>query len=144
MIEGESWSRRQYHVNTIIVNEGDLGDSLFFIEEGELRVMGRVDLGENKHIQPGMGDLKAGVIFGESCLHESLPRIASVMAITEAQVLEIKGKQLIDYLDSNPEQGYVFYKALFEILIGRLNRSNHTVESLMAWGLKMHELDRYL
>ena len=144
MIKGEAWSRKLYHENDVVVKEGDLGDSLFFIEEGELRVTGRVDLGEDKHIQPGMGDLKAGVIFGESCLHESLPRIATVMAITEAQVLEINGKQLIHYLDSNPEQGHVFYKALFEILIGRLNRSNHTVESLMAWGLKVHEIDRYL
>jgi len=144
MLEGKAWERKHYHINDIVVKEGELGNSLFFIEKGELRVTGRVDLGGNKHIQPGMGDLKVGIVFGESCLHESLPRIATVTAITEAHVLEIKAEELKQYLDSNSELGYAFYKALFEVLIGRLNRSNHTVESLMAWGLKVHELDRYL
>lgn len=144
MHEGIAWSRKKLLINDIVVKAGEAGDSLFFIEEGELRVTGRVDLGENKHIQPGMGDLKAGMIFGESCLHESFPRIATVAAITEAQVIEINGEQLKHYLDAHPEQGYFFYKTLFNILIGRLKSSNHTVESLMAWGLKVHELDRYL
>ena len=88
--------------------------------------------------------MRPGLIFGESCLHKSLPRIATVTAITEAQVLEINGKQLNNYFESNPTQGYLFYKELFDILIGRLNRSNHTVETLMAWGLKAHEIDQYL
>lgn len=144
MLEGQAWKRKQFQINDIVVKEGELGDSLFFIEEGELRVTGRVDLGKNKHIQPGIGDLKAGLIFGESCLHKSLPRIATVTAIIEAQVLEINGKQLNNYFESNPTQGYLFYKELFDILIGRLNRSNHTVETLMAWGLKAHEIDQYL
>jgi len=144
MLEGQAWKRKQFQINDIVVKEGELGDSLFFIEEGELRVTGRVDLGKNKHIQPGIGDLKAGLIFGESCLHKSLPRIATVTAIIEAQVLEINGKQLNNYFESNPTQGYLFYKELFDILIRRLNRSNHTVETLMAWGLKAHEIDQYL
>ena len=109
-----------------------------------LRVTGRVDLGKNKHIQPGIGELKAGALFGESCLHMSLPRIATVTAITEVSLLEINGERLSVYLDANPVQGYLFYKYLFETLIGRLNSTIHTVETLLAWGLKAHEIDQYL
>ena len=142
--EGAAWERKNYHANDILVREGELGDSLFFIEQGELRVTGRVDLGKNKHIQPGIGDLKAGALFGESCLHESLPRIATVTAITEVCLLVINGERLRIHLDANPVQGYLFYKNLFELLIGRLNSANHTVETLLAWGLKVHEIEQYL
>ena len=142
--EGSAWKRRHFDVNEIVVKEGELGASLFIVEEGAVIVTRRVDLGENKHIQPGMGELKAGAIFGESCLHVSLPRIATVKALTESCLLEINGEALSIYLDDNPTQGYLFYKKLFEVVIGRLNNANHTVETLMAWGLKAHEMDQYL
>ena len=142
--EGTAWQCKKYHANDIVVREGEPGDSLFFIEQGVLRVTGRVDLGKNKYIQPGIGDLKAGALFGESCLHESLPRIATVTAITEVSLLVINGERLSIHLDANPVQGYLFYKYLFEILIGRLNSANHTVETLLAWGIKTHEIDQYL
>jgi len=144
MSEGVAWKRKNYGMNDIVVKAGELGDSLFFIEHGELRVTGRVSLGKHKHIQPGIGELKAGMLFGESCLHVSLPRIATVTAITDARLLEINGERLSIYLDANPINGYLFYKYLFEIVISRLNNTNHTVETLMAWGLKAHEIDQYL
>jgi len=142
--EGSAWKRMYYDSNDIVVKEGEHGDTLFFVEAGELRVTRRVDLGENKYIQPGVGDLRAGAIFGESCLHVSLPRIATVTAITEVVLLEINGERLGIFLDDNPVKGYLFYKKLFEIVIGRLSNTNQTVETLMAWGLKAHEIDRHL
>jgi len=142
--EGAVWKRIHYNANDVVVKEGDQGDSLFFVEEGELRVTRRVGLGENKHIQPGVGELKAGAIFGESCLHLSLPRIATVIALTEVRLLEINGERLGVFLDDKPVKGYLFYKKLFEIATGRLNNANQTVERLMAWGLKAHEIDQHL
>lgn len=142
--EGSAWARKHYKTNEIVVKEGSQGSSLFFVEEGELRVSRRVVLEENKHIQPGVGDLKTGAIFGESCLHLSLPRIATVTAITPVQLLEINGESLGIYLDGHPIKGYLFYKKLFEVVIARLNSTNQTVETLMAWGLKAHEIDRHL
>lgn len=139
-----AWRQKQFQAGNIIVKEGDQGGSFFFIEQGEVRVYGRVHLGKNRHIQPGIGDLKEGTIFGESCLHTRLPRIATVSAIKEVHLIEIDAESLKSYLDENPIQGYSFYKKLFEISIDRLNSSNHNVESLMAWGLKAHEIDQHL
>ena len=143
-LEGSAWARQKYSPNTIVVKEGDIGHSLFFVEQGKLRVTGRVNLGDNKQIQPGIGDLKAGALFGESCLHAQLPRIATVTTVTEVDLLEIDGERLRVFIDANPVQGYLFYKKLFEVLIGRLKSANHTIETLMAWGLKVHEIDKYL
>lgn len=144
MPENTGWKRKNFQLNDVVVKEGDPGNTLFFVEKGELRVSGSVNLGAKKHIQPGIADLKEGAIFGESCLLQSLPRIATVTAVTEASLLEINGEQLSIYLDDNPIQGYLFYKQLFETMIKRLNSANHTVESLMAWGLKAHEIDQHL
>lgn len=142
--EGSAWTRKYYKTNETVVKEGEQGTTLFFVEEGELRVSRRVDLENNKHIQPGVGDLKEGAIFGESCLHISLPRIATVTAVTPIQLLEINGESLGIYLDDHPIKGYLFYKKLFEVVIARLNNSNKTVETLMAWGLNAHEIDKHL
>ncbi len=142
--EGIAWQRKIYQANQIIVNAGDRGDTLYLIESGELRVLGHVQLEKHKQIQPGIGDLKSGMLFGESCLQTVLPRTATVMAVTESVLLEIKGQRLSIYLDDHPIQGYLFYKYLFEIMLNRQSRTNHTIETLLKWGLEVHEIDQYL
>ncbi|MFI3187322.1 MAG: cyclic nucleotide-binding domain-containing protein [Methylococcaceae bacterium] len=142
--EGTAWVRRHFQANETIVKEGEAGKSLFFIEEGILRVSVHVELDEHRGIQPGIGDLKQGSIFGETCLYQSRPRTASVVAISDGCLLEIDGEKLSVYLDAHPIHGYFFYKRLYEVIFDRLNSANHTIESLLAWGLKAHGLDTHL
>lgn len=142
--ESVAWSRRDFKANEIVVKEGEPATSLFFVEKGELRVTRHVGLGGDKGIQPGVGELKEGAVFGESCLHSILPRIATVITVSDVTLLEFDGERLGVYLDDNPVKGYLFYKYLFDIVIGRLNNANHTVETLMAWGLKAHDIDKHL
>lgn len=142
--EGVAWKRHEFKVNSIIVRKGEIGKSLFYIEKGTLRVIGDVQLEKQKQIHPGVCDLTSGSVFGEICLHHSQVRMATVTAATDAVVLEIEGEALSAYLDDNPIQGYLFYKQLFEIMINRLNMANQRIENLMAWGLKVHEIDKYL
>nr|WP_305908415.1 cyclic nucleotide-binding domain-containing protein [Methylomarinum sp. Ch1-1]MDP4521244.1 cyclic nucleotide-binding domain-containing protein [Methylomarinum sp. Ch1-1] len=105
---------------------------------------GKVELDDRRQIQPGVCDLESGSIFGEICLHRSQTRMATVTAATDVKLLEIDGESLSSYLDANPIQGYLFYKELFGTMIKRLDVANHRVESLMAWGLKVHDIDKYL
>ena len=142
--EGSAWERRNFQENDIIVAEGDDGGSLFFIEQGKLRVAGDIELQKQKHIQAGIWELEAGDIFGELALYESQLRTASVRAISGGTLVEINGKKLGIYLDAHPVQGYLFYKDMFEILISKLNRANHRVNDLFAWGLKAHDIEQHL
>ena len=142
--EGSAWTRRCFHNNDLIVEEGQEGGSLFYIEQGRLRVAGKVELEEQKHIQPGIWELETGEIFGEIALHESQFRTASVRATSDGCLIEINGAKLGLYLDAHPSLGYLFYKDLFEILISRLNRANHRVNDLFAWGLKAHGIEPHL
>ncbi len=142
--ERSAWKRREFHNNDIIVEEGQEGGSLFYIEQGSLRVAGNIELEQDKRIQPGIWELKAGDIFGEIALYESQLRTASVRATSDGCLVEINGERLGVYLDAHPSQGYLFYKDLFEILISRLNRANHRVNDLFAWGLKAHGIKQHL
>jgi len=142
--EGVAWVRRHFHANEIIVKEGEVGKSLFFIEEGKLRVSVHVELEDHRKVQPGISDLEPGEIFGETCLHESRVRTASIIAITDGCLLEIDGERLSIYLDDRPIMGYLFFKEMFEIIFERMNRGNHTIEYLLAWGLKAHGIDSHL
>lgn len=135
-IKGIAWDRRNFNANETIVKEGDVGKSLFFIESGQLRVSVDVELDERRNVQPGIGDLSKGDLFGDTCLHESNVRTASVIAITDGSLLEINGERLGAYLDAHPNKGYAFYKQLFEILFKRLTNGNRRIQYLLAWGLK--------
>lgn len=143
-VEGIAWKQRTFITNEVIVKQGELGETLFLIQSGILRVTGHVTLDEDKHIQPGLCDLKQGSLFGETCLHESSPRMATVIAVTEGTLIEVVGKHLSIFLDTNPALGYLLYKKMFAAYVSRLDKANQRVENLMAWGLKVHEIDKYL
>jgi CRP/FNR family cyclic AMP-dependent transcriptional regulator len=135
-IQGVAWKRWRFRANEIIVKEGDIAKTLFLIEDGELRVSVHVELEERRNMTTGVGDLKKGDVFGDTCLHESSVRTASVIATTDGCLLEINGEKLNEYLDAHPIKGYAFYRMLFEILFKRLNNGNRRIEYLLAWGLK--------
>lgn len=142
--EGSAWSRHNFQANETIVQEGEIGTSLFFVENGVLRVTGNIALKKNRHIQPGIWELKAGDIFGETCLFEVNERTASVIGVDSGIVVEINGEKLRQYLNKHPEKGYFFLKEIFESLVERLKKANHRVEELFAWGLKAHDIEKDL
>jgi len=142
--QGVAWQRHHFKQDEVVIREGDEGRSLFLIEEGELRVSGRVKLEQERRIQPGICDIQTGDIFGEICLYETHMRTATVTAISTSTVLELDGARLSIYLDAHPVQGYLFLKELFATVAGRLNQANRRVENLFAWGLKAHGIEKFL
>ncbi|NOR81110.1 MAG: cyclic nucleotide-binding domain-containing protein [Methyloprofundus sp.] len=143
-VKGIAWKQRHFNTNDVIVKQGDLGETLFVIQEGILRVTGHVKLGEHKNIQPGFCDLEKGSVFGETCLYQFNRRMATVTAVTEGNLIELDGFRLSVFFDAHPALGYLFYKKNFEVFVTRLNKANQRVEFFMAWGLKAHEIDKFL
>jgi len=127
-----------------IVREGSSGRGLFLLEKGSARVTERVELEDQRHIQPGLCDLQAGDVFGELSLFEMAPRSASVIAIKPCELLLFDADKLVNYLDRHPEQGYPVLKDLFSILSNRLRQADKRLGSLFSWGLKAHGIDRHL
>lgn len=144
MREGAMWKRVRFQANDTIIRVNDIGDSFFYIEEGQLRVTSFVELDDRRQIQTGIAELYAGTVFGESCIHRSRHRIASVTAVTDCRLIELDGRATSDFLNRFPELGCRFYQTLFDMLMERLHNANIRVGHLMAWGLKSHKIDKYL
>ncbi len=140
----QAWRRRELAANEVVVREGEADRRMYVVESGSLRVSARVELEDHRHIQPGLEDLGPGDLFGEFSLFEPHPRTASVVTIEPSCLLEIDCRHLSHYLEAHPHVGYAFLKALFYVLSDRLGKANQRVEQLMAWGLKVHGIDKHL
>jgi hypothetical protein len=77
----------------IVVYEGSDGDSMYFIAEGDVLVY-------NQHIQM---QLTKGDLFGEIAILKKVPRTATVKALSECKVLELKANDLKNLIKTKPE-----------------------------------------
>ncbi len=144
LVEAGIADQRCYQSGESIIMEGCADRRVYLIESGSVRVAGRVELDDRRHIQPGLCDLGAGEIFGELSLFESGPRSASVIAIEPCTLRVFQAQALEAYFDQHPEDGYLVLKWLFSVLSGRLRQADRRLGSLFAWGLKAHGIDTHL
>ncbi len=142
--EGELWQRISQSANSIIFSEGDLSSELYLVLAGDLRVLGKVDLDDQRKIKPGFGELGKGDVFGELVLFDDLPRSATVVSLTDVELAAIKADDLISFLDAHPDCGYPIMKELLSVVVYRLRKANQRIFSLFAWGLKSKGLDTHL
>jgi len=84
--------------DTLIINEGDEGDSIFIVASGEVKVF-RVDERGNEIWITNMTD---GDFFGEFGFFSDARRIASVKSITEATLLELSKKDVDSIIEKHP------------------------------------------
>ena len=143
-LELEIAEHMTYESGSTIVLEGSRGRGLYLILKGSARVSGRVELQDQRHIQPGLCDLHAGDVFGELSLFEDAPRSASVIAIETCELLLFDTDLLVSYFDQHPDKGYPVLQELFKILSERLRQADKRLGSLFSWGLKAHDIDRHL
>ena len=142
--EGMVWTRRKYAADETVFKEGDHGAQVYLILKGSVRVVGNVDLDDNRTVHPGFSELDAGQVFGELPMFDGEPRSATVVALTDCELAVIEGEQLMAFLDTHPELGYPIFKELIHLLVGRLRQANRRIFSLFAWGLKLRGIDRHL
>lgn len=142
--EGCSWQRRRYAAHSLILNEGETGNEIFVILQGQVRVLSKVKLSRERHIQPGLCDLGPGEQFGEACFFDDSPRSASVQALTDCELAVIQREDLQDFLANRPDLAYPLLIDWCRRLLSYLRQSNLRVGSLLSWGLKQHHLDQHL
>lgn len=97
-----------------IFREGDLGDSLYLI------VTGRVRIHRGDHEIAILGERQ---VFGEMALLDSEPRSASVTAVSDAALLRIQQEDFADILSEKSEIAQGIIKVLTRRLRGQLQKS---------------------
>ena len=126
---------RSAPTDTTIFHEGDPADSIFLVVGGRVKVVTTSSDGKEFILSV----LGAGQVFGEMGLLEAAPRSASVVSITEVELLVIKRDDFDRLLTSSPG----ISRKLMAILSRRLRRANSKMESL-AYMDVAGRLARYL
>ena len=83
-----------YSIGEVIVREGELGNSMYILANGKVRMFaGDKDLGV----------LGGRTVFGELAALDPEPRAASVEAMEDCTLLRLEGESLYDLMSGNKE-----------------------------------------
>ncbi len=89
---------RNFSIGETIVQQGEIGDSLFIVVEGVVSIY--VYLYDDKTIE--VARLGAGNFFGEIALLKKEERTASVIAVTETFLYEISRSDIAPLMEKQP------------------------------------------
>ncbi len=125
---------RTFPAESVIIQEGEMGDSLFIMVSGEVEITKRLTLvlDEDTPKERVMSRLKAenGVYFGEMTLLESEARSATVTALTDCVLLELHQKDFLDLIQDHPVLGVKLLLRLAQVLSAHLRKTNQDVIKL--------------
>lgn len=88
----------RYAAKEFIFREGDVGDAMFIVQEGEVEIIKKV---HDREVRLAL--LEAGDFFGEMALLEELPRTAAARAVTDCVLLRIDATTFDHMIHANPE-----------------------------------------
>jgi hypothetical protein len=116
-------SEQHYTLGELIFAEGDVGDEMYIIVEGEVEILIKLETP-----QPFLlATLGPGSYFGEMSVLDNEPRSAAARVSKDARLLVLKGEQLKELVYVMPEIAFTIFKVLSE----RLRRSDKRLDSLV-------------
>ena len=120
-----------------IVEEGSLGESMFVLMRGRVRVEKQTPA-DDRYTVTFLSDEK-GDFFGELGLLDSDRRSATVTTETDAEVIVIERDRFLEYGNSHPVAGLSITRRIASNLASRLRRANDDVITLFA--ALVHEVE---
>ncbi len=106
-----------------VFHEGELGDRLYVIDSGAVK-LGRRSPDGRENLLSVLGP---GEMFGELSLFDPGPRTATASAVSDTVLLELSHDDLIVWLERYPAVA----QHLLEALARRLRRTNETLSDLV-------------
>jgi CRP-like cAMP-binding protein len=101
----------RYQAGEVIVQENDFGETAYVIGEGQVEVSKERD-GQSVHL----AYLGPGETFGEMSMIDEKPRSATVTAVIETVVSEIRRDDFFNSFQTDPKVALALLKVLFERL----------------------------
>ncbi len=89
---------KRYRQNTVIIDQGDEANKLYFLCEGRAQVFVADESGR----EVVLGQLEPGAIIGEMALLAEIPRTASVVTLEESVFLVLTRKSFLQALEQHP------------------------------------------
>jgi CRP-like cAMP-binding protein len=92
---------KEYLDGEIIIQQGELGDCMYVIQEGQVEVIRELDNNRVRLAIRNQGDF-----FGEMAIFEREVRMATVRALGRTQVLTIDKKNFLRRIHEDPSLAY--------------------------------------
>jgi CRP/FNR family cyclic AMP-dependent transcriptional regulator len=117
-------SMKSYEPGQVIFSEGEPGDEMFIIIEGEVEIRKRTSMSTAKTLTI----FKPGDIFGEMAIIENKPRSASAVATKASRMLAFNEAMFMAMIERNPD----FAKKMILVLSERLRKSDSIIQNLTS------------
>jgi CRP/FNR family transcriptional regulator, cyclic AMP receptor protein len=114
--------RKRFRKDEVIFHEKEVGDSLFVILHGRVKVAIFGDDGK----EVTLSILSEGDFFGEISLLDSEPRSATIIAEEECELLSLQRDDFMRAI----EQDSGMSASLIQVLATRLRKANHQISTL--------------
>ncbi len=114
---------RSYAADEVVFREGDAGDALFVLAQGEVDVVSRAPSGEDRPLAT-LGPPHA---FGEMSLIDREVRSATVRARTDCDALQLGAESFTAFRKRSRDGFTLFLVNVARILSGRLREANRRV-----------------
>jgi len=88
----------EYRDGEVVFSQGDLADSIFYVQKGKLKLTVVSDQGKEAVI----AILEAGDFFGEGCLAGQIRRMATATAMTDCVAARLEKSEMIRVLHEEP------------------------------------------
>jgi len=126
----------EFRKGMVILREGEVGDSLYFVLKGIVGVYKRKkgmvksgiatdDLGQK------IGEVSRGETFGELAIFDNFTRSASCVAETDCTVFKLTRRNFDKLENENKEISYVLLKNILRIIGVRLRRTDEKLIELL-------------
>jgi CRP/FNR family transcriptional regulator, cyclic AMP receptor protein len=117
---GAGKSIQKFHRNERIFSQGDPADSVFYIQEGRVKLIVISSQGKEAIV----GIMQSGQFFGEGCLSNHPLRMATTVAMEDSVITSIKKNDMMTALHDEPKFSELFMAYL-------LNRNNRIEADLI-------------
>ncbi len=123
-VSGEVFKRygRVYQPGEVVVREGDVGEMMFIIQTGEVRIHKRI-----RDRETTLAVLKAGDFFGEMAIIDKEPRSASATTAAESKILVLSKDIFESQIKTNPKIIMSILKKMSE----RLRAADRQIKTLL-------------
>jgi CRP-like cAMP-binding protein len=121
-----------FQAGQLIFTEGSIGDSLFVLNSGSVRVLKKGNTGDEE-----VASLTSGQHFGEMALIDEGPRSATIEATEPTKLIQIKRENMENLLAKDPDLAHRLYRTMARYLCFRLRQTTKdfasTTEAANMW-----------
>ncbi len=113
---------KEFKENEVIFEEGDSGDSLYLVKEGEVAIRKLADTLSG--VEKKIATIGEGDFFGEMALFDNKPRSATAYALKKSKILILRKEDFLNLMTKDPLTGATELLTMSRVMSERLRKTN--------------------